>query len=279
MGIEELIEIALATLDHRRVETSAIEPAEIAKEAVGGLTQLVTELVDNAMSFSGAHEVVTITGVFDREDYLISISDNGVGIPESMIDALNDVLSSPGSAATQFTSLGIAMVARLAARNDISVRLIPAVPGTTARITVPGRLLNAEHHVDPDASSHESPSQLGQDFEPGPMVATSEAARRRAEAFMEMVFGPMRGEPVSRRPGGKAPSNGNGHAVAPSPARLGETGVLETRVPGEHFLVEGDEPSTMSGESAIDIRLNLSKYDEGRRAAADGEMEADTPSD
>ena len=38
-------------------------------------------------------------------------------------------------------TLGIYVVARLAARHGINVRLVPGVPGTTARLTIPRALL------------------------------------------------------------------------------------------------------------------------------------------
>jgi len=277
MDLSELVEIAIANVDRHRVEITALEPADIAKEAVGGLTQLVTELVDNAIAFSAPDEAVSVTGVFDRDDYLISISDNGVGIPETLLSALNDVLDSSGSAGSAVgASLGIVMVARLAARHGIDVRLVPSVPGTTARVTIPAALVgtgrvfeNEDEQTPSEFTVEESPSR------PGHIVAMSESARREAEAFLEKVFGPLRGRTASRRPA-KSKANGNGHVATPAtspPQHEGPT--LQTRVPGANFAVTDDDPSVVSGEGAIDIHLNLTRYDEGRRQAVDSDADSD----
>lgn len=268
MKLSELVEIAIAGVDSGRVEIAALEPVDIAKEAVGGLTQLITELVDNAMAFSEPDDVVSLTGVFDRDDYVISISDNGVGIPEALLGALNQVLDSSKKAGSEpNTSLGIAMVARLASRHGIDVRLVPSVPGTTARVTLPAALISTNPTTEGDEERQipaESP------YRPGHVVAMTESARRDAEAFLERVFGPLRGKAASRRPA-KSKSNGNGQAAPAGSPQDGPT--LQTRVPGANFAVTDDDPSVGSGEGAIDIRLNLSRYDEGRRHAADSERE------
>ncbi|MFZ0014588.1 MAG: sensor histidine kinase [Acidimicrobiia bacterium] len=277
METSQLIEIALASFDASRIEINGIEAADVAMEAVGGLTQLVTELADNAIAFSGPGEKVSVTAVFDGDDYLISISDNGVGIPESMISAINAVLGDRAAAIDDSRpSLGIAMVARLAARHGFGVRLIPAVPGTTARVTVPSRLVSRRGAgARPESSPAPEPGRAEQ-LSPGHVVAMTDSARREAEAFLDGVFGPMRGESASRRPAGRAVSNGNGHSlsspVAPPLASPDADG-LETRVPGENFPVEEDDPSTTSGEAAIDIRLSLSRFEEGRQAAADSDVD------
>jgi len=271
MNLSELVEIATAGVDSGRVEITALEPVDIAKEAVGGLTQLITELVDNAMAFSEPDEVVTLTGVFDRDDYVISISDNGVGIPEALLVALNQVLDSTGTAGSAGSepnsSLGIAMVARLAARHGIDVRLVPSVPGTTARVTLPAALVSTD-----SASEDEDEKQIPAEspYRPGHVVAMTESARREAEAFLERVFGPLRGKAASRRPA-KSKANGNGQVAPAESPQDGPT--LQTRVPGANFAVTDDDPSVVSGEGAIDIRLNLSRYDEGRRQAADTQRE------
>jgi len=276
MDLSELIEIAIANVDPGRVEIAALEPADISKEAVGGLTQLVTELVDNAIAFSDPDESISVTGVFDRDDYLISISDNGLGIPETLLSALNEVLDSSGSAGSATgASLGIVMVARLAARHGIDVRLVPSVPGTTARVTIPASLVSSgavfekpDESAPPETTIEETPHR------PGHVVAMNESARREAEAFLEKVFGPLRGRAASRRPA-QTKSNGNGQVAAPSaePENRGPT--LQTRVPGANFAVTDDDPSVVSGEGAIDIRLNLTRYDEGRRQAADSDQDSD----
>lgn len=328
MDIAELVEIALANSDERRVEVAALEPATVNMEAVGALTQIVTELVENAISFSEPEEQVRVTGLHDQGDYLISVSDRGVGIPEHLMSELNRVLEDGEYDSS--SPFGISLVARLAARHDIQVRLVPGAPGTTARITVPGRLLAepAAAETPEEQSSEETPQPppdhrlpprqpVGDDifakaeevdealdmarFERAHrphsgVVAMTEEARRRAEAFLEKVFIPLAERPgvaERRAPGPRPEPNGTqNHSEEESPSPRPETTshddpapdqggtvtALRVRVPGENFSPVEDDASTVAAEAAIDIRSALSRYAEGRRSAeAEGDQGDDHP--
>jgi anti-sigma regulatory factor (Ser/Thr protein kinase) len=304
MHIVELIEIALANAKSRRVEVAALEPAELAMEIVSGLAQMVSELVENAIAFSEPQDKVRVTGLFDQESYLISISDRGVGIPEELISELNRILDDPHAAGGPEPAMGIALVARLAARAGLDVELAPGVPGTTARVTIPPRFVTraGEAAGDPPEGGRLPPrppfaplepeldevavqpgrveswadpveSAMGHRHASG-VVAMTEEARREAEAFLDRVFGPLvDGPEMTRRP--KSRANGNDLTVEPASGRepgpvSGEGGTvtaLRTRVPGENFSLIEDDPSTVAAERAIDIRSALSRFDEGRRAA------------
>lgn len=307
MDIVELIEIALANSGSRHVEVTALEPVELTIETVSGLAQIVSELVDNAVAFSEPGNKVRVTGLFEQEDYLISISDRGVGIPEDLIAELNKLLDDPDAASGPAPRMGISLVARLAARHDVNVKLVPGVPGTTARVTVPARLVTAPggeaEETGRPQSSRLAPRQpftpLAPEteqvfaasggvedmvdparFERGHrhgsgVIAMSEEARLEAEAFLEKVFGTLvEGPPMTRRPEPK-PSNGNNHGGEREPEHTppaepetrGTVTALRTRVPGENFSLIQDDPSTIAAERAIDIRSALSKFQEGRRSA------------
>ena len=249
MEIAELVEIALANSGTRRVEVAALEPANLAMEVVSGLAQLVSELVDNAMAFSEPGEPVRLTGLFQQGDYLLSISDSGVGIPEHLMAELNRLLEDPKEGMGPEPRMGISLVARLASRHGIGVQLVPGVPGTTARVTVPASLVSTSVEASPTppqpadhrlpgrrrvggASSRPSEGHFstGVDQEtmvdltnfergmsPGQgVVAMSEAARQEAEQFLERVFAPLVKRPgMTERPAPKGQSNGNGVARRP----------------------------------------------------------------
>ena len=165
MDISELIDSALSRVEPGRVEIATLEPAGVSNEVVGGLTQVVSELVRNAIAFSGPSQAVTVNGVFDADGYLITISDDGVGISETLLVALNRVLEHPSPAAdTPGTTMGITTTARVAARHGIRVSLVPGVPGTIARIIVPARLVTRAG----------SPRPIRAVEEPGPVPAPTE---------------------------------------------------------------------------------------------------------
>ncbi len=281
-------------------------------QAVSGLAQLVAELVDNAVAFSEPDDTVRITGLFDQGDYLLSISDRGVGIPEHLITELNRLLGDPSADAGPEPRMGISLVARLASRHGISVQLVPGVPGTTARVTVPAPLVSApevlpetpkppDHRLPGRRRVGVAPSTLsdshvvaGQErtvdltrFErglsPGPgVVAMSDEARQEAEEFLERVFSPLVKRPgMTERPAPRAATNGNGVVRRPdtrsepvvAPPKAGTVTPLRMRVPGKNFSVVDDEQSTRAAEGAIDIRSALSKYEQGRRRAQEGDRD------
>lgn len=294
MKISELIDIALAGVGSSRVDVELLEPAVVATEAVSALSQIVAELAENATAFSGPDQRVRLNGLFEADGYLITISDDGVGISEAMLAALNRLLDRPEPATgDDEVTLGITMVARLAARHGIRVRLVPGVPGTTARINVPPGLVSpggpdrAEprptRHVespidDVFAESHEETIDLSRyevDLRRASehVVSMSEQDREAAERFLDSVFGPLRSSPVVRdRPAVRRDGHGSREKpdetrppVDPEPRST--TATLRVRVPGENFSLQEDESSVASSEAAIDIRSALTKFDRGRRDA------------
>lgn len=256
MHIAELVEIALANSDARRVEVAALEPCAIAVEAVSALSQVLSELVDNAIAFSENGDKVRVTGLFDQGSYLITVSDRGIGIPEHLMNALNRALDDPSRLGSEQSNLGVALIARLAARLGIKVRLVPGVPGTTARVTVPSRLLGPDTPTDqekpppmeihPRSPEPEVSKRLREKAEdeftlPGREVADtvavpgfeqgagfgsgvsgmSEEERVEAEEFLDRVFAPLVKRPgMTERPQARPPANGNGIGQsAPKPTR------------------------------------------------------------
>lgn len=309
MEISELIDSALSRVEPAQVEIATLEPAGVSNEVVGGLTQVVSELVRNAVAFSGPGQAVTVNGVFDADGYLITISDDGVGISETLLVALNRVLEHPSPAAdTPGTTMGITTTARIAARHGIRVRLVPGVPGTTARIIVPARLMTRVGSPRPIRAVEEpgpvpAPTEIfaaeptmvdlsryERDLHPEPGRAMVERAsptldspgmsdeqRHLAEEFLERVFAPLRGKGMigRDRPAPRPSNGGNGQLREPAEARppldrAPRAGVtaLRVRVPGANFSLVEDDPSVASSEGAIDIRSALSKYELGRRNAA-----------
>lgn len=278
MDIAELIEIALANSDEQRVEVAALEPAMVKMEAVGALTQIVTELVENAISFSEPEDKVRVTGLHEQGDYLISISDRGVGIPEHLMAELNRVLEDGKYDSS--SPIGISLVARLAARHDIEVRLVAGAPGTTARVTFPARLLTEPEKGEPaeEQSPEEKPQPptghrlpprqpVGEDifakaeeveealdltrFERAHrphsgVVAMTADARRRAEAFLEKVFTPLAERPgVAERPAPRPEPNGTQNRSDEKP--------LSARPE----ITSHDEPALEEGGTVTALRVRV----------------------
>jgi hypothetical protein len=261
MGIVEIIEMALATSDERRVEVTTLEPAEVSMAAVTGLAGLVLELIGNSIALSAPEQIVRVAGSLDGGSYHISIS-GGSG---DGVDLLNRMLEQPE------LTVRLASAARLAARHRLEVRFIPDGPGIMAEVTVPSHLLaGVEVEADTVKSASANPvtdftSDEGEPPEVG-RFASSKWAWQESEAYLESVLGPLRHEsdwPAKH-------SDANGDLGTPGVEReSGNVLVLRVREPGQSFpLTDDDSPSTAAAEGAVDLKAALSTFDEGRRSAA-----------
>jgi hypothetical protein len=107
--------------------------------AVADLTHLLAELIENAVTFSPPDTRVSVRTQWTQKSVLIRIEDHGIGISESVCNELNRRLSKPSQDdLANSRMIGITVVARLAARHQIGVRLIPAVDrGTVAEVLLP----------------------------------------------------------------------------------------------------------------------------------------------
>lgn len=262
MDIVDLVEIAQASSGASRVEVAALEPADVSMEAVSSLAQLVAELVDNAAAFSEPGAPIRVTGVFQQDDYLLSISDSGVGIPDHLIAELNRTLQDPRSGSGPEPRLGIALIARLASRHGMSVQLVPGAPGTTARVTVPGPLVgrpasgngtstrSGDHRLPgrrrvgvgrskPVASEPSIPTsrvgtvdltELEGDMSQSSAVGAMSESRREAEEFLARVFAPLVKRPgMTERPAPRGPGAGSGNGPGRRPESRTGAPVPSTR--------------------------------------------------
>lgn len=282
MDMSQVIEIAVAGAGLDDVSIRDLQAAQVDTAVVGSLSQIVSELVQNAAAFSRPGQRVRVSGGFDGSEYVVSVSDDGIGIPGAMLDALNDVLESPGGTG-EGPNLGISLIARLAARSGIGVRLMDGEPGTTARVTVPAASVfggppaeESLHDILPKPTRRAQPLATidltryeGTGRPPTEHVFSNpEVPADDAEAFLEKIFGPLRSR--SQRWERPAPrSDPNGVSVRPPADRepKANTSSLQVRVPGTNFTIADDEQSAMSSEAAIDIRNALERYQAGRADA------------
>jgi hypothetical protein len=156
-GVEEMRRVGTAApvLDVVRTAVSEVEqyprvkfgvmPTDLViPVAVDDVAHLLAELLDNATEFSAPSTQVMITSQPLLGGGLrIQVADSGVGIPPEELAILNERLRQPGDidvAASR--TLGLYVVARLAARHQIVVRLVPGEPtGTHAQVDLPAQVV------------------------------------------------------------------------------------------------------------------------------------------
>ena len=135
MVLVNVIRAAVSELEeHERV--SVIAPPEIAVSApaVNDVVHLLTELTENAASFSAADMPVDTRPLLASGGVVVEITDRGVGMAAERDGYANWRLENPPTTDINVPKwIGLFVVARLAARHGIRIRLHPAEFGGSRR--------------------------------------------------------------------------------------------------------------------------------------------------
>ena len=147
LDIGDVVRAALGEVDdYQRIEVLALEPVQVSGGVVTDLSHLLSEILDNATQYSPPGDRVRVTGLFDQDGYLVTISDHGVGMTEARMGEINRLLAKPPVLGLALDpTLGLYVVARLAARHGIDIRLVRGVPGMTVRVTIPRHKLEVAY--------------------------------------------------------------------------------------------------------------------------------------
>ncbi|OZV78541.1 ATP-binding protein [Micromonospora echinospora] len=129
-----------------RVDIAPVRPAAVVGRAVGDVIHLLAELIENATAFSSPESRVRVHGEMLPNGYAVEISDRGLGMTADAIEEANRRLArSPEFDPATSARLGHFVVARLAARHGVRVRLTAgAQGGTTAVVLLPPDLMTTE---------------------------------------------------------------------------------------------------------------------------------------
>ncbi len=132
-----------AVQDYRRVQILTHLGTRIGDEAAPDVVHLLTELVDNALTYSPPSEPVRIAAHLGSDGVTITITDAGLGVPVAELEQLNRDLAH-GAEATPDTArrMGLFVVSRLAERHGIHARLVRNPGGgMTATVVLPPTIL------------------------------------------------------------------------------------------------------------------------------------------
>jgi hypothetical protein len=169
--LAHLVEAALAEIeDHERVSFAVQPDVAVRGPAVHDAVHLLVELIDNAASFSAGDMPVNITGrILTSGGALIDITDRGIGMAAKEMAYANQQLDNPPAPDIDAPKwMGLLVVARLAARHGIRVRLNPAeLGGLTALVWFPDEVL----------------THYGAAADPGQTVRGQRAAAANSAAF------------------------------------------------------------------------------------------------
>lgn len=146
LAVSEVIQAAAGGVQqYERVQVMGFPTEQIAGSAASDLVHLLTELIDNALSFSPPNTPVEVTTTTSSTETVIRVSDSGLGMHQHQLDSLNDMLRSGGEATPDTARrMGLFVVSRLAHRHGITVRLASnSRGGIVASVSVPPELLAA----------------------------------------------------------------------------------------------------------------------------------------
>ena len=153
--------------DYTRVTVMPVGNASLVGRAVGDVIHLLAELIENAVSFSPPQTTVRVGGSVVGYGFAIEIEDRGLGMsPEELATANEQLRNPPEFRLTSTARLGLYVVAKLAERHGIRVRLTEsAYGGITAIVLLPGSLIvdeSGEGGAPIDASQLDSyrPAQI-----------------------------------------------------------------------------------------------------------------------
>jgi HAMP domain-containing protein len=125
--------------DYQRVALVPIDEVGVPGHAVADIIHLLSELIENATSFSPPGTVVRVGGQPAATGYIVEVEDRGLGMSDEEIQEANERLANPPTIDFAVSRmLGLFVVGRLARRYNIRVQLRhSSYGGVTALVMLP----------------------------------------------------------------------------------------------------------------------------------------------
>jgi signal transduction histidine kinase len=148
VAVVDVLRAAVSEIEQYERVTLNVQPGiAVRGQAVSDVVHLTAELVENATSFSAADTPVSIVGhLLSSGGVLVEISDQGVGMGAEEMAHANWRLDNPPTVDVAVSRrMGLFVVARLAARHGIRVRLRAGdSSGLTALVWLPDEVVTEE---------------------------------------------------------------------------------------------------------------------------------------
>ncbi|MFP5332319.1 MAG: nitrate- and nitrite sensing domain-containing protein [Acidimicrobiia bacterium] len=228
MGIDDVVRAAIGEIeDYRRVDVLTLEQVRLKGSVVADLSHLLSELLENAAQFSPPQTRVRVSGHFHERGYLLTVADRGVGLTQTRLQELNQLLERPPVIGLALEpTLGLYVVAMLAKRHGIGVRLVPGAPGVSAKLLIPATLYEVptEPEVPPVSEEPAPPLRRREALAVSPSLPSPAPAAADAKTEPAAI-------PVSRWAPPSRVIDGAPQANPAPPAAAPERTPLEARLP------------------------------------------------
>ncbi|MGE5719089.1 MAG: ATP-binding protein [Nocardioidaceae bacterium] len=129
--------------DYQRVRIGSANPMRINDSAAADVVHLLTELIDNALTYSPPTSTVIVGSTNITQGVVIEVADAGLGIPPEQLAKINEILGSGGEVTPETARrMGLFVVSRLSQRHGLTTSLrANDEGGTTATVTLPVAIL------------------------------------------------------------------------------------------------------------------------------------------
>jgi signal transduction histidine kinase len=145
VSMADVVRVAIGEVeDFARLQLLALDESTVGGNVAVDLAHLLSELMENATHFSPPDTSVEIVGHrADDSRYVLSVSDQGIGMTADQLAEANVALSRPPLVGLAMSrSLGFIVIGRLASRLHVSVKLTASPSGgVTALVTLPADLV------------------------------------------------------------------------------------------------------------------------------------------
>jgi len=179
-----VLRAALSEIEqYERVSLNVQPGISVRGHAVNDVVHLLAELAENATSFSSAETPVTISGhLLSSGGVLLDITDQGVGMGAEEMAHANWRLDNPPVVDVAVSRrMGLFVVARLAARHGVRVRLRPAASGgLTALVWLPDEVISREGASPSGSRMPDTPAEVVS-FAASPARGLDDRAARRCD--------------------------------------------------------------------------------------------------
>jgi len=149
VALVDVLRAAVSEIEqYERISLNVQPGISVRGQVVNDVVHLLAELLENAASFSSAESQVNVSGhLLNSGGVLLDITDQGVGMPADEMKDANWRLDNPPVVDVAVSRrMGLFVVARLASRHGIRVRLRPGptAGGLTALIWLPDEIVTYE---------------------------------------------------------------------------------------------------------------------------------------
>ena len=232
MMLMDIIRAAVSEVEeYERVSVHAQPDIAVSGPTVNDIVHLLAELVQNATSFSAVDMPVEISGqVLNNGGALIIITDRGVGMSAQEIAHANWRLENPPAGDIEVPKwIGLLVVARLAARRGVRIRLQQAeFGGLTALVWIPDQLIIREDAAVPRDLTRPGPGEPSRGAHEATVDPRGAAQWRSTVAAQAAELTASREDLRSAPPGPRPMSSDPAATAAPlqQAAGSGDGGVL-----------------------------------------------------